>query len=96
MHLYMLLTMMECSNSKRSVEGFISLDHLAVSGVGEIAASTNAVKDIEDLRKQMRYRRVWMASSVHEGELEGWCSNYFFISKFTTVSIQMHESVAWH
>ncbi|KMT06384.1 hypothetical protein BVRB_7g160630 [Beta vulgaris subsp. vulgaris] len=38
--------------------------------VGEIAASTNAVKDIEDLRKQMRYRRVWMASSVHEGELE--------------------------
>ncbi|XP_057548356.1 probable 3-deoxy-D-manno-octulosonic acid transferase, mitochondrial [Amaranthus tricolor] len=38
--------------------------------VGEIEASTNVMKGIENLRTQLSYRQVWMASSVHDEELE--------------------------
>ncbi|KNA03034.1 hypothetical protein SOVF_213000 isoform A [Spinacia oleracea] len=38
--------------------------------VGEIGASTNAMKGIEDLQSQLSFRQVWMASSVHKGEHE--------------------------
>ena len=53
------------------------------SGVGEIEASTNVMKGIENLRTQLSYRQVWMASSVHDEELEGWC--FIFTSFRTTV-----------
>ncbi|KAK9723887.1 hypothetical protein RND81_05G032200 [Saponaria officinalis] len=38
--------------------------------VAECAMSMNSLKDVEDLRLQLRHRLAWMASSIHVGEYE--------------------------
>ena len=39
--------------------------------VGECATSSAALKEVEDLRIQLKHRPAWIASSIHEGEDEG-------------------------
>uniref|UniRef100_A0A7C9AIU9 lipid IVA 3-deoxy-D-manno-octulosonic acid transferase n=2 Tax=Opuntia streptacantha TaxID=393608 RepID=A0A7C9AIU9_OPUST len=38
--------------------------------VGECATSSAALKEVEDLRIQLKHRPAWMASSIHKGEDE--------------------------